>query len=999
MALTIDAERSPRLIFVDSATNEVTVQELIDELRDWEDDPGRGMAYPRLILAAGKEPLGGGVQVGITATLQNARLAFSPDPTTTSTGSATSNSANGETLIDTAAPFQTDGVTVGANVTNGTTGAFGTVLSIDSETQLTLRTLNGGTRQDFQIGDTYYVHNVVQKSVSGGNLVAVDANGADLDSIYPTAYTQVVRTSSSSATLLNQFALEHGSFDGAVWVKSSSPYSGSQFPTGTLLRPVNNMADALTIAINEGFSVFNLLEAVTIPATGDFSNKAFRGPVSATPVTVAAGAQVDNCDYEVLQLSGQLSGSSLLRDCLIGNVTGFNGIMENCVIAGSVVCSGSSDTLFVNCYSSVDVTAVPTVSLGGASGPDMVFRGYVGDIRLTDLSRAAAKVSLDFASGDLILDPTIVNGTIVARGIGTVADNSTAPAVVQSKILNADNVNNSLFDGGVTVDALNGAAGTEFPLGTRSAPVDNLADAETIAANESLNEIRFIGNYTFGATDVLDSYVIRGEGVEATLFTLTAGVSTDNTLFLDADVTGTLGGYTRVRDCELKTSVSNMEGLFENCIFRVGTYTLVGDNTKLFVANNCKSGVVTGQPQPIFDCNGDGASFITRAWSGPYKVINKTNNVSGICFDFISGKLVLDSTITAGHFPVRGTVYVLNNMTGTATAELEGVGSAFQNADFVWDEPSTEHATADTTGLLLAETHGQIRRGVFVNTEEATNGNGYQQTPFNNWSDAVDAAETELLQTLYLEADATVDRNLFNFEILGLDFPSIDLAGFDYKNTIIRECDVTGAQGTGNNPLLLLTCNVTNVSDFNGSALTITAVGSVGIADGAFTLINGLVPFVGGAAVTIDMQSGAAGSNANFQNLSGEFSLTNVDDIADVVTMYFVQGRLTIDATCTAGSIIVGGNVEVIDNSGSGCTVTTTSTVSQNVSEAVGSRVIESTYTADEVMKILAAALAGKVSGAGSGTETFKGLDGTTDRIVSTVDVEGNRTAVVADGT
>ena len=78
MALTIDAERSPRLIFVDSATNEISVQELIDQLRDWEDDPGRGMVYPRIISAAGKEPLGGGVKVGITATLQNARLAFLP---------------------------------------------------------------------------------------------------------------------------------------------------------------------------------------------------------------------------------------------------------------------------------------------------------------------------------------------------------------------------------------------------------------------------------------------------------------------------------------------------------------------------------------------------------------------------------------------------------------------------------------------------------------------------------------------------------------------------------------------------------------------------------------------------------------------------------------------------------------------------------------------------------------------------------------------------------
>jgi len=38
------------------------------------------MQYPRLISAAGKEDLGGGVAVGITVTLQNAKVAFESRP-------------------------------------------------------------------------------------------------------------------------------------------------------------------------------------------------------------------------------------------------------------------------------------------------------------------------------------------------------------------------------------------------------------------------------------------------------------------------------------------------------------------------------------------------------------------------------------------------------------------------------------------------------------------------------------------------------------------------------------------------------------------------------------------------------------------------------------------------------------------------------------------------------------------------------------------------------
>jgi len=63
------------------------------------------------------------------------------------------------------------------------------------------------------------------------------------------------------------------------------------------------------------------------------------------------------------------------------------------------------------------------------------------------------------------------------------------------------------------------------------------------------------------------------------------------------------------------------------------------------------------------------------------------------------------------------------------------------------------------------------------------------------------------------------------------------------------------------------------------------------------------------------------------------------------------------------------------------------------------SAIIENGMTAEEVLRVIAAVLAGRVSGAGTGTETFVGLDGVTDRVVSTVDANGNRTAVTTDGT
>lgn len=70
-----------------------------------------------------------------------------------------------------------------------------------------------------------------------------------------------------------------------------------------------------------------------------------------------------------------------------------------------------------------------------------------------------------------------------------------------------------------------------------------------------------------------------------------------------------------------------------------------------------------------------------------------------------------------------------------------------------------------------------------------------------------------------------------------------------------------------------------------------------------------------------------------------------------------------------------------------------------DIAAAVWAHLIEAGLSAAETQRLALAVLAGRVSGAGTGTETFKGIDGVTDRVVSTVDDNGNRTAVTLDGT
>lgn len=133
--VTVDFATSPRIITIPIPITLVTLQDLHDTLRDIEDEPNV-IQYLHLIDSAGKENLGGGLAVGITSTLQNAKVAFAarPGPTT------------------------------------------------------------------------------IQCILRGGNLVAVDSVGADLDPVEPTAFTQVVRELSSSGVSLDIGALTLAQF-------------------------------------------------------------------------------------------------------------------------------------------------------------------------------------------------------------------------------------------------------------------------------------------------------------------------------------------------------------------------------------------------------------------------------------------------------------------------------------------------------------------------------------------------------------------------------------------------------------------------------------------------------------------------------------------------------------------------------------------------------------------------------------------------------------------
>lgn len=68
-----------------------------------------------------------------------------------------------------------------------------------------------------------------------------------------------------------------------------------------------------------------------------------------------------------------------------------------------------------------------------------------------------------------------------------------------------------------------------------------------------------------------------------------------------------------------------------------------------------------------------------------------------------------------------------------------------------------------------------------------------------------------------------------------------------------------------------------------------------------------------------------------------------------------------------------------------------------DISESIGSRIVDGGYTHDDLLRLMASALLGKINGAGTGMETFRDICDTKDRIVATVDENGNRENIIFD--
>lgn len=454
--ITYTQTLSPRVAEIAAPSTEIVMQDYVDTTRV-EEARFRSMGFPALISASGKQDLGGGTLVAITVQEENLQLAFQPRFTpavtgTVTTGSGPPNLLGRVTFTDTAADFVTANVQPGSYMINWTKQSVTDVVRVVDSDTLETRAPQNGSDDEWTIGDSYSLWNITQVRTSGGNLVAVDENGASISAILPTWGTQVILTTSSSATIQELEDIQFASYNNGVTIdlanKTGKATSGTVFPAGTLRQPSDNWTDTLAIANEVGLSKFYVLGDATIPLVLDFTDFVFEGESRGkTTLTILDGSLLNGSEFVSATLTGTFtSGNKVeLRDCEIDMLSNIYGSLYDCGMEGTNSLVSGVKTEIVRGYS--EVAGGAATNILDINNAELFIRDYQGGIELRG-KNGISPVSIDMSSGQVIVNDNNSAGEITLRGIAKWTNESTyaGTTTIQNEMINLNSIPASVWN-------------------------------------------------------------------------------------------------------------------------------------------------------------------------------------------------------------------------------------------------------------------------------------------------------------------------------------------------------------------------------------------------------------------------------------------------------------------------------------------------------------------------------------------------------------------------
>jgi len=673
---------------------------------------------------------------------------------------------------------------------------------------------------------------------------------------------------------------------------------------------------------------------------------------------------------------------------------------------------------------------------GGRTATELTFAGYLNSnndamlIQAYDFVGTAWDTIVQLPGKNGSTNDTIT-GSLLSKHTGTGADLGvvyirfeadgamTSPTLVVDKLLVAAvNIGQSVgyADGAIWVDSA-GTAGTEaYVNGVADNPVSTFADALTINATLGLDRYRIAPGTSVTLAATINNSLLGGHG-----WTLALGGQDINECHVfDCSVSGiaTAADEMEFHNCELGTCSLQKSHCYDCTFDGTASLTLAGDYHFI----NCQSGVA-GAGSPAFSKTaGQAITAEFRRWSGgvTFSGIEATDTLT------IGGEL---GTVTLngadGTVEIRGTYKaIVDNRTGSPTLNIDGAIKGADVASILVDTAEIGAAGAGLTDLGGMSTAMKAE----VNAEADT-----ALTDYDPPTNAEMEART-LVAASYFDpaADTVANVTTVATTTTNTDMRGTDSAALASVATEARLAELDAANLPADVDTLLgrvtstLFSGITSLAEWLGlmagkqaaDATALTEIKATGAGSGTYSEAtdsleavrdNGDSAWITATGFSTLVATDIVSDGTALNTTAGVLDTVN---LANTITTYTGNTVQTGDSFARLGSPVgasVSADVAAVKVDTAATLVDTGATIPASISalndlsaaevnaevlDVVNVDTLVDGKTLTRAVAITAGVVAGKISGAGSGTETFVGIDGTTTAAVVTADGSGNRTGV-----
>ena len=270
----------------------------------------------------------------------------------------------------------------------------------------------------------------------------------------------------------------------------------------------------------------------------------------------------------------------------------------------------------------------------------------VGGVQLADVLKIRDPYTITFEDGQYAVYLQGTNNNILEKtnkNQVSVNPNNSAGLVTSSEI------QYSVYNGGVSVDAVDGDDIQIYDGGTPFRPTNSIANALVIRVAQKLpKKIYLLSDYTLDAAAALDDFLIVGQSHIETDVIVNAAAQVARTTFRSVTVSGTLDGANVVEYCVVK-DLSYVYGHIHDAALN-GKITLGGSGDAYIV--NCTQ--LDYNVVPEIDMGGSGQNLVMPDYVGLVKISNSTGAANRMGIGLFGGRVVLASTVTAGVIHVSG---------------------------------------------------------------------------------------------------------------------------------------------------------------------------------------------------------------------------------------------------------------------------------------------------------------------------------------------------------